>query len=235
MNYKYMISRSLNPYKNLALEQALFNCVHEDAVILLLWQNDNTIVVGRNQDIRAECRVEAFLRQGGTLARRKSGGGAVYHDPGNLNYSIICRAESENECRYDELVCGLMRRYGLDALYNGRNDITIDAKKISGNAQYSTGGITCSHGTLLIRSDISAMERFLTPESGKLERNHITSVRARVANLSEYIPWITADTVIHDLIDVYRMEMLESLPPENEMKRWEIFFGDEKWIYGGTE
>lgn len=225
----------MNPYKNLALEQALFHCVHEEDAVFLLWQNDNTIVAGRNQDIRTECRVEAFLWQGGTLARRKSGGGAVYHDLGNLNYSIICRTAFADECRYDELICGLMRQYGLDARYNGRNDITVGTKKISGNARYSAGEITCSHGTLLIQSDLSAMEKFLTPESGKLERNHIKSVRARVANLSEYIPQITVETVIGDLIRRYHMKRLESLPPENELKRWEYFFGNEQWIYGGME
>ncbi len=139
MEYRYMISSSSNPYRNLALEQALFPCVSDDAAIFLLWQNDNTIVVGR--DISIECRAEAFLRQGGTLARRKSGGGAVYHDLGNLNYSIICRTALENECRYYDLICGLLRQYGLDARYNGRNDITIGAKKISGNAKYTTGEI----------------------------------------------------------------------------------------------
>ena len=235
MEYRYMISSSSNPYRNLALEQALFPCVSDDAAIFLLWQNDNTIVVGRNQDISIECRAEAFLRQGGTLARRKSGGGAVYHDLGNLNYSIICRTALENECRYYDLICGLLRQYGLDARYNGRNDITIGAKKISGNAKYTTGEITCSHGTLLIQSDISAMERFLTPGSGKLGRNHIKSVGARVTNLSEHIPRLTIETVVNDLIRLYHMKMLESPPAENEVKNWKNFFENAKWIYGGIE
>lgn len=235
MEYRYILSSSLNPYRNLALEQALFNCVDEDAALLLLWQNDNTIVAGRNQDIRSECRVDAFLRQGGTLARRKSGGGAVYHDLGNLNYSIICRTAFEDKYRYYDLICNLMEQYGLKARYNGRNDITIGAKKISGNARYSAGEITCSHGTLLIQSDISVMERFLTPGSGKLERNHIKSVSARVANLSEYIPRITIETVINDLIKLYHMKILENPPSENGVKDWEIFFGNDKWIYGGIE
>lgn len=152
-----------------------------------------------------------------------------------MNYSIICRTALENECRYYDLICGLLRQYGLDARYNGRNDITIGAKKISGNAKYTTGEITCSHGTLLIQSDISAMERFLTPGSGKLERNHIKSVGARVTNLSEHIPRLTIETVVNDLIRLYHMKMLESPPAENEVKNWKNFFENAKWIYGGIE
>ena len=91
MKFKYVISETNDPFKNLALEHVLFGAVGSGRVILYLWQNDNTIVIGKNQNINSECRVEEFEKAGGIIARRLSGGGAVYHDLGNLNFSFICR------------------------------------------------------------------------------------------------------------------------------------------------
>ena len=90
MNVEYLISACTDPYRNLALEQWLMGCADEETAILFLWQNDQTIVVGRNQAVDRECRVEEFVHSGGKLARRRSGGGTVFHDLGNQNYSLIC-------------------------------------------------------------------------------------------------------------------------------------------------
>ena len=101
--YKYICSENTSPYYNLAFERSLFDFVDEDTVILYLWQNSHTIVIGKNQNAYAECKVDEFTGDGGTLARRPSGGGAVYHDLGNLNFSIICK-ESDVLCQHGTIL-----------------------------------------------------------------------------------------------------------------------------------
>ena len=235
MKYRYYISDSVDPYRNLAMEQALFQCVREDIAILFLWQNDRTIVVGKNQDISAECRLDDFLRYGGRPARRRSGGGAVYHDLGNLNYSVICQEKEREACGYYDLICGTVGKYGLKAEFNGRNDITVNNRKISGNAEYTSGGISCRHGTLLIHTDIAVMERFLTPRAGKLARSRVQSVGARVADLSEFIPGISVRAITGDIIEFCHAEALEDWGAGEDVEKLELFFGSAEWIYGGLE
>ena len=127
MNFKYVIGQKTDPYYNLAMEQKLLDFVDEQTGIIFLWQNDKTIVVGRNQNVNAECDVKAFTFWGGKIARRRSGGGAVYHDLGNLNYSILTTQLNKDKLRYQDLMVGLIETYGITATYNGRNDILVDA------------------------------------------------------------------------------------------------------------
>lgn len=235
MRYKYYIGRSFDPYRNLAVEQALLSYVQGDIAILYLWQNDRTVVVGRNQDINAECRLSELLKYGGKPARRRSGGGAVYHDLGNLNYSILCRESAQDDREYYERLCAVIGRYGLTARYNGRNDITVDGKKISGNAQYISGGNSCRHGTFLVNTDFSAMERFLTPPPEKLDRNHIQSVRSRVANLTEYIPSLTVERFAKDMLACYDAGPLEESLVPGTIRRLTQFYQSSAWLYGGLE
>ena len=125
MNFKYVIGQKTDPYYNLAMEQKLLDFVDEQTGIIFLWQNDKTIVVGRNQNVNAECDVKAFTFWGGKIARRRSGGGAVYHDLGNLNYSILTTQLNKDKLRYQDLMVGLIETYGITATYNGRNDILL--------------------------------------------------------------------------------------------------------------
>lgn len=235
MQYKYCIGRSFDPYQNLALEEALFACVREDTAILYLWQNDRTVVIGRNQDIRAECRVPELLQSGGRPARRRSGGGAVYHDLGNLNYSVLCREAALADREYYARLCAVLDRYGLAASWSGRNDITVDGKKVSGNAQYTRGGICCRHGTFLVRTDFSAMERFLTPPPEKLDRHHIQSVRSRVVNLSDCVPGLTVAALAKDMLACFGAAALEEPCLDETVRHLARFYASENWIYGGKE
>lgn len=200
MNYKYISSSSLEPHYNLALENYLFDFVNDDEVILFLWQNDNTIVIGRNQVVENECKKEDFLASGGTIVRRMSGGGAVYHDLGNLNYSLISKSKEKDRVIFHKIVADMLKSFSIETDFNGRNDILAGGRKFSGNAFYDNGTVYCQHGTLLVNSNIDRMTYFLTPDEKKLKRNGVKSVSSRVVNLSELKDSITVEQLFKSLI-----------------------------------
>lgn len=235
MEYKYIVSNSVDPYENLALEQSLFRLVAEDCVILYLWQNDNTIVVGRNQDVYAECRADEFLADGGRIARRRSGGGAVYHDLGNLNFSIISGAAFRDEVDYRSLITEAVKEFGVNAGPNGRNDLLADARKFSGSAVYDDGTVLCQHGTILVSADIGRMTYYLTPDQGKLDRNHVSSVASRVVNLSELSKEITIEKLRKVLIRAARAAPLCRRPSADELRRQAEHFQSARWIFEAAE
>ena len=232
---KYIVTTNTDPYINLATEQALFDQCENDTLILYLWQNDNTIVIGRNQDPYLECRADEFIADGGRIARRRSGGGAVYHDLGNLNYSVICRAEYADKVSYQRLVASAMEYLGFQTEYNGRNDILIENRKFSGNAVFNDGSICCQHGTLLVDCNISRMEHYLTPNNEKMERNHVRSVSSRVINLSEVKPGLTISEVISAFIESNHAVELTEKPNNDNVERLYAEYSDKKWILGGTQ
>lgn len=233
MHYEYVISEETNPYLNLATEQELMCHAASGTAILFLWQNANTIVIGRNQDVSCECRINEFLNAGGTIARRRSGGGAVYHDMGNLNFSIICKIPEWKLCRYQELVTDVLRKFRLDAEYNGRNDILVQGKKFSGNAVYEDGETACQHGTILVATDTEKMAYYLTPEKSKLERNHIKSVHSRVVNLSSLVAGINIKSVKQAFIHVTKAVALDYVPDKKMIEKLTEFYKSETWVYEG--
>lgn len=233
MRYESYISEQTDPYRNLAMERCLLDFVDEDVVILFLWQNADTIVIGRNQDPYLECRAEEFLSQGGKIARRMSGGGAVYHDLGNLNFSILSKTSEMGKAAYQELVLDVARRLGVDATYSGRNDIMCAGGKFSGNATYRNGDKVCQHGTLLVCTDIGKMARYLTPEREKLDRHAVGSVRSRVQNLSEMDPRITVESVRECFLETTHAETLAVSLGEDAIDKYARAFGSKEWIFGG--
>lgn len=206
--------------------------IEGDEAILYLWQNEDTIVVGRNQDIYNECKADKFLDDGGRLARRLSGGGAVYHDSGNLNYSLISRSV-QGDCRYDRLLKKALLLIGIEAVYNDRNDLTVEGKKVSGNAVYEKDGIICQHGTVLVDTDISRMEYYLTPDISKLYRNRVNSVRARVANLCDFCREVMVQDVQESLIEAAKAKPFEYRPDIEKVNGLEKFYMSNEWIFGG--
>ena len=231
--YKYICSENTSPYYNLALERSLFDFVDEDTVILYLWQNSHTIVIGKNQNAYAECKVDEFIGAGGTLARRPSGGGAVYHDLGNLNFSIICKESIAKEHTYQRIVKEALRFFGIVSEFNGRNDLTVDDKKFSGNAFYVKDDVLCQHGTILINSDFKELSKYLTPDISKLERNHVKSVESRVVNLSEISDKITVESMKEAMIKATNAVRLEEEPTESKVEEYKKIFENDEWILEG--
>ena len=231
--YKYICSENTSPYYNLALERSLFDFVDEDTVILYLWQNSHTIVIGKNQNAYAECKVDEFIGAGGTLARRPSGGGAVYHDLGNLNFSIICKESIAKEYTYQRIVKEALRIFDIVSEFNGRNDLTVDGKKFSGNAFYVKDDVLCQHGTILINSDFKELSKYLTPDISKLERNHVKSVESRVVNLSEISDKITVDSMKEAMIKATNAVRLGKAPTESKVEEYKKIFENDEWILEG--
>lgn len=231
--YKYICSENTSPYYNLALERSLFDFVDEDTVILYLWQNSHTIVIGKNQNAYAECKVDEFIKDGGTLARRPSGGGAVYHDLGNLNFSIICKESIAKEHTYQRIVKEALSYFGIVSEFNGRNDLTVDDKKFSGNAFYVKDDVLCQHGTILINSDFKELSKYLTPDISKLERNHVKSVESRVVNLSEISDKITVESMKEAMIKATNAVRLEEEPTESKVEEYKKIFENDEWILEG--
>lgn len=234
MVFKYLISDSTCPYHNLALEQLLFEHCGAETIILYLWQNENTIVIGKNQEPYCECRVDEFLKDKGRLARRRSGGGAVFHDLGNLNFSVICCNSLAGQADHRDIIIGSFRRLGVDAKYNGKNDIMCNDRKFSGNASFSDGKILCQHGTVLISSDIGKMTRYLTPDEKKLRRNAVKSVSARVTNLSELYPQISVESAREAMIAYTGAVKLEADISRDRFSALMEHYSSNGWIYGGV-
>ena len=183
---KYVITTETNPYKNLALEEYLLKQVGETEVILYLWQNEKTIVIGKNQNPWKECKVAELEANGGRLVRRLSGGGAVFHDLGNLNFTFLATKENINVEKQLEVIVRAVNHLGISAEKSGRNDITVEGRKFSGNAFYSEGNQSYHHGTILVNVDMSMLSRYLNVSKDKLVSKGVESVRSRVTNLTEY-------------------------------------------------
>lgn len=186
-------SDRVDPYYNLALEEHLLNTLTPDTVLLYLWQNDHTVVIGKNQNTWAECRTALLEEDGGHIARRLSGGGAVYHDLGNLNFTFLCYEEAFDLKKQLSVIQKACDYAGIHAEFSGRNDLLADGRKFSGNAFYHSKGRSYHHGTILIHTDAQRLQRYLSPPKAKLEAKGIASVRSRVINLQELVPDLSCE------------------------------------------
>lgn len=187
---KYILSNSFNPYFNLALEEYIFKTVGMQEDFIILWQNENTIVIGKHQNTIEEINANFVKENNINVVRRITGGGAVYHDLGNLNFSFITGYDKNNMIDYKKYtipVISALEKLGVDAELSGRNDLTIDGKKFSGNAQSMHKGRILHHGTLLFDSNLDIIGKVLNVQLDKIQSKGIKSVRSRVTNIKDYL------------------------------------------------
>ena len=227
------------PYQNLAVEEYLLLHCGENECILYLWQNRNTIVIGRNQNAWKECLVSKLEEENGFLVRRLSGGGAVYHDLGNLNFTFLVRKENYDLDKQLEVILRAAQKLGVHAEKSGRNDILVEGRKFSGNAFYEQGDHCYHHGTLMVNVNLGELSRYLTVSKEKLQSKGVDSVRARVANLSEFAPEMTVDLLREKLLEAFEevyggkadIIKIEDLDAEDIAGRTQRFASWD-WIFG---
>lgn len=194
-NYWY-ISPSQDGWQNLAMDEWFLDHLAPEDMILYFYINKNAVIIGRNQNPWKECNLSAMEAEDVQLVRRITGGGAVYHDCGNLNFSFIA-----GESRYDvdkqlDLILRAVSSFGIPCAFSGRNDLLADGKKFSGNAFCARGSTRQHHGTLLLHADLTRLQNYLQVDPLKIRSKGITSVRSRVCNLSEFVPELCAEAML---------------------------------------
>lgn len=214
MPWSFIDVKSTDPAFNLALEQYAFDVLPRDRSWFLLWRNHNAIVIGRHQNTLAEINEEAVREREITVVRRLSGGGAVYHDLGNLNFTFIQDAGQAGQLDM-ELFCRpvaqALQSMGVDAQVNGRNDITIDGRKFSGNSQYVREGRVMHHGTILYNSDLETVGQVLRVDPEKIQAKGVRSVRARVTTVRAHMAHPTP-------LAQFKARLLEEISRERPME-----------------
>ncbi|MFO1445477.1 lipoate--protein ligase [Bacillus sp. Bva_UNVM-123] len=213
-----------DPRINLAIEEYALKNLDINETYLLFYINEPSIIIGKNQNTIEEINTEYVDENGIHVVRRLSGGGAVYHDLGNLNFSFITKDDGEsfhNFLKFTEPVIEALKKLGVHAELSGRNDITAEGRKISGNAQFSTKGRMFSHGTLLFDSEIDSVVSALKVKKDKIESKGIKSIRSRVANISEFLQEKIS-------IKEFRMLLLEYIfGGKNKVQEYKLT--DEDW------
>lgn len=252
MSDLYVITSDiLNPYENLALEKFLLENVKKGEVFLYLWQNEKTVVCGRNQDILSECNVERLTADGGYPARRLSGGGAVYHDKGNLNFTFLACEDDYDLDKQLEVIIKACGYFGISAQKSGRNDLLAGGAKFSGNAFYRANpndfadkaSRRCHHGTLMVDVDKEALSAYLNVDKEKYESKGVSSVKSRVCNLSGLSPGLDASgmkkAMANAFEEVYKGKAkafkYTGKGPDGQqlsyIKKAKDFFASKEWIY----
>ncbi|SJL83177.1 lipoate--protein ligase [Vibrio palustris] len=262
---RVLISNSHNPWFNLAVEDIIFRSMSADQRVLFLWQNDDTVVIGRAQNPWKECRTEQMERDNVTLARRQTGGGAVFHDLGNTCFTFMAGKPEYDKTVSTQIVLDALASLGIDAQANGRNDLVVSdengIRKFSGSAYRETINRGFHHGTILMSTDMTRLGDYLNPDEKKLKAKGITSVKSRVINLNTLIENIDHPMICEAMINAYchyfdtEVE-IEHISPDNaeylpdfkekfaKQSSWEWNFGStpafehalsERFSWGGVD
>ena len=243
---KLYIIKSLNTdvYENIALEFSMFKEAErkfkEQKItnsILFLWTNDKTIVLGRNQNAYRECNIDYCNKNKIKISRRFTGGGAVYHDKGNLNYTFISSPDIYNIKNNYKIIQKALLNSGIESELSGRNDLTAQGRKFSGNAFYNSKYASMHHGTLLINSKSYDISKALTPDINKLKTKGVDSVRSRIINLSEINKDINAKIISNEIISAFENEYktaeIEYLPSfsHEDFEEYIKLIKSSEWIF----
>ena len=219
---------STDSHYNMAFEQWCLTHLCPGELYFYLWRNAPAVIIGENQDVEAEVNLEYLKANGIALARRVTGGGAVYHDLQNLNYSFVGKDADP------ALMVEALRKLGVPAELTGRNDIFVEGRKVSGYARRMEGSNLLVHGTLMYDVDIDVLTRALDTPVSELNRKGVQSVRSRVTNLKGYLPGIdSVETLKSALLECFPCECERVLSPEELAQIDELnnsVFSTEAWI-----
>ncbi|MCH7374408.1 lipoate--protein ligase A [Aeromonas sp. MR19] len=262
---RLLLSDSHDPLFNLAVEECIFRQMDPNQRVLFLWRNANTVVIGRAQNPWKECNTRRMEEDGITLARRSSGGGAVFHDLGNSCFTFMAGKPGYDKSISTAIVLDALKRLGVSAFASGRNDLLVATqdgeRKVSGSAYRETQDRGFHHGTLLLDADLGRLANYLNPDPKKLAAKGIASVRSRVANLCELLPGIDHNQLSHALCEAFFAHYGGRVLPEHispsqlpdlpgfadtfaRQRSWEWNFGhapafshqlDERFGWGGVE
>ena len=200
---KVVVTESVNPFYNISLEARLLDVCDEKTVFMYLWKNDNTVVIGKNQNAFKECDIKKLESESGHLVRRMTGGGAVYHDVKNVNFSFYAHKDNYDVVKQAQVILLAVKKLGINAERSGRNDITVDGRKFSGNSFLTKGEIKLHNGTILVDTDTEKMTKFLTVSLDKMKSKGVDSVRSRVVNLKELCPGLTTERLQEKLLESF--------------------------------
>ena len=227
--------KNYDPRINLAIEEYALKHLDINETYLLFYINEPSIIIGKNQNTIEEINTKYVEDQQIHVVRRLSGGGAVYHDKGNLNFSFITKDDGNsfhNFKKFTEPVVEALKKLGVNAELSGRNDLMAEGRKISGNAQFSTKGRMFSHGTLLFDSEIENVVSALKVKKDKIESKGIKSIRNRVANISEFLEQKVTVEEFREMLLRYIFDGEENITEYKlTEKDWETFHQISKERY----
>lgn len=240
MQTKFYMSPSGDGWQNLATDEWLLDHLDEEDFILYCYVNRNAVIIGRNQNPWKECNLSAMERDGVQLVRRVTGGGAVFHDEGNLNFSFIAGNGRYDVEKQFDLILEAVQALGIPCERSGRNDLLTGGHKFSGNAFCTRGHNSQHHGTLLIHADMTRLQNYLNVDPRKLRAKGISSVRSRVCNLTEFRPNLTVPmmrTALRGALETAFGEVTDWAPTEAERKEIAVYYEKHsswQWRMGQT-
>ncbi|MFK3916660.1 lipoate--protein ligase [Psychrobacter sp. NPDC078501] len=244
MKLRILKSAVTNPWFNLATEDWIFNTLNPDSHTLFLWRNSETVVIGRSQNPWVECKTDKMEADDVFLARRQSGGGAVFHDLGNTNFTFLSPSDAYDQEANFTIIINALQKLGIGATLSGRNDMQVGDRKISGSAFRHAADRSFHHGTLLVNANMQKLGDYLNPHPLKLKAKGIKSVRARVANLVDFNEAINHETLSNAIIEAFceyhgetaQVEQLDeaSLAKQPTLNAYYQQMADWDWRFGKT-
>ncbi len=226
-------SEKHDPTFNLAIEDYLLDIIEEDELILYLWQNEKTVVIGRNQNPWKECRLDLMKEEGIRLVRRGSGGGAVYHDLGNLNFTFVAKKKHYSVENQLSIILEAVRSFDIEADFSGRNDLLASGMKFSGNAFINEKKGSMHHGTLLVDVDMPSLGKYLSVSELKIKSKGVDSVKSRVVNLKALAEEMTIEMMKERVVSVFRercdTDGMIHYAPDDKIDKSP--YDQKKWIF----
>ncbi|MFP4561988.1 MAG: lipoate--protein ligase [Spirochaetia bacterium] len=241
---RVLVSDTHDPWFNLSIENWIFRDMDPLQHVLFLWRNRESVVIGRFQNPWTECRVLEMERDGISLVRRQSGGGAVYQDLNNSNFTFMAGRDFYSREDNFAVVLGALEKFGIKAEKSGRNDILVEGRKVSGSAFKNSSDRSFHHGTMLIDADLEKLTRYLNPGAARIETKGIVSVRSQVANLREFNPAVDHDAFCTAMVEEFfrfhgvtcAVEHLvrEDLELLDDVRRYYEMLRSWDWRFGKT-